>query len=103
MADENPRQRFVTLWVVPIVTAIIGGVAGSLFQATSFDNAQISDIVSVLKDPALLAEQKLKALEIYQQITDRPWSILRSIMTYLGVALGSVIGALTVGGFFQRK
>ena len=103
MANEDRRQQIITQWVVPITAAIIGGIAGSVFQAASFDNAQVSDIISVLKDPALSADQKMKALEVYQAITDRPWSIIRSLVTYLGVALGSVVGALTVGGYFHRK
>jgi hypothetical protein len=103
MAEESPRQRIVKNWVVPIAAAVIGGIAGSFVQATSFDTAQVSDIISVMKDPSLTAEQKIQALQIYEKITDRPWSIIRSMVTYLGIALGSVLGALTVGGFFQRK
>jgi hypothetical protein len=103
MTDESRRQQLIKQWVVPIAAAIIGGVAGSFVQATSFDSAQVSDIVSVLKDPALSAEQKMRALEVYQEITDRPWSIIRSLVTFLGIALGTVIGSLIVGGYFQRK
>ena len=103
MADESRRQNLIKHWVVPIAAAVIGGIAGSFVQATIFDSAQLSDIISVLKDPALAADQKIRALEIYEEITDRPWSIIRSLVTFSGMALGTVIGSLIVGGYFQRK
>jgi hypothetical protein len=103
MTEDTRGQRIVKTWAIPIVTAIIGGVAGSFVQATSFDSANISDIVAVMKDPALTADQKMQALQIYEKITDRPWNIIRSLVTYLGVAVGAVIGSLTYGNYFQRK
>ena len=103
MSEQSRGQQIVKNWVVPVCAAVVGGIAGSFVQATSFDTAQVSDIVAVMKDPALTADQKLQALQIYEKITDRPWSIIRSLLTYFSIALGSLIGALTVGGYFQRK
>jgi hypothetical protein len=103
MALETFKERAIWQGAVPIFGAIVGAVVATWFQASTIDKAQLSDVVALLKDPQLTAQQKLQALEIYREISDRPWSVIRSLLAYGGVALGSIIGALTVGGFFQKR
>ena len=107
LTKEEKREAFLYKILVPIVGAILAAMVGTVvliwFRSANMDNAQLKDVMVLIKDPQLNASQKLQALSIYKEITDRPWSILRSLLMFLGFSISSVIGALTVGGFFNRR
>ena len=102
MAIDSRRDRVIFHGIVPVLGAILGAIAATWFQSSNLDHAQLDDVMKLIKDQSLSPQQKLQALEIYKEITDRPWSLIRSVVSYFGIALGSIIGALTVGGFFSR-
>ncbi len=99
---ETGKQRLFWQGVVPIVGAIIGAVCATWFQATTIDQAQLSDVVALLKEPQLNAQQKIQALEIYKEISDRPWSIVRSLVSTFTMAVSVCVGALVFGGVFDK-
>ncbi len=103
MALETAKERVIYQGIVPIIAAIIGAFAATWFQSFTVDQAQIADVVSLLKDPELKPDQKLQALKLYEQITDRPWSIIRSLTTTLTVAITMALGAMVAGGFFNKN
>jgi hypothetical protein len=103
MGIETRRDKLIYHGFIPVLGAILGAIAATWFQSANLDNSQLHYVVTLLKDPALSAQEKLQALEIYKEITDRPWSVIRSIVTFFGISLGSLIGAMTVGGFFSRS
>ena len=103
MSLETAKEKLLYQGVVPILAAMAGAVAATWFQSLSFDNAQIADVIQLLKDPKLTAEQKLQALKIYQDITDRPWSVVRTLVNSLTMAVAIAVGALVAGGFFVRR
>ena len=107
LTKEEKREAFLYKILVPIVGAILAAMVGTVvliwFRSANMDNAQLKDVMVLIKDPQLNASQKLQALSIYKEIPDRPWSILRALLMFLGFSISSVIGALTVGGFFNRR
>ncbi|WP_143051844.1 hypothetical protein [Sphingomonas palmae] len=100
---ESKRDKILYQVVVPVATALLGAAAGAVFQAVTLDKAQISDVIALLKDPALTAAQKLQALAVYKEITDRPWAIIRTFSGAITFAVPTVLMAMVVGGQFQRK
>lgn len=103
MRLETKRQRLLYQGLVPIAAAIIGAISATWFQSTSIDQAQLNDVISLIGDPKLSSEQKLQALELYREITDRPWAIIRSLVTAFTMTLSVVVGALVFGGYFNKK
>lgn len=103
MSLESKRERFVYQGLIPVIAAIVGAIAATWVQSANIDQAQLSDVVSMLKDPALSADQKLQALNLYKEITDRPWAILRSLTTMLTMSVSIAVGAAVAGGFFIKK
>jgi hypothetical protein len=91
MALETTKEKLIWQGLVPIVGAVIGAIVATWFQAATIDKAQLADVVALLKDPSLTGPQKISALEIYKEITDRPWSVLRSLVS-VGTVLGAAIG-----------
>jgi ABC-type uncharacterized transport system permease subunit len=81
VALESPTEKIIYGLVVPILAAVIGALVATWFGAASVDHAQVQDVVGLLKDPNLSGPQKLKALEIYKEITDRPWGLARTLVT----------------------
>jgi hypothetical protein len=51
--------------------------------------------MTVLGDTKLTGPEKLKALEVYREVTDRPWAIMRTLMTALMVLLGGTLWAIS--------
>jgi hypothetical protein len=102
MALESSKERLFWQGVVPIVGAVIGAVCATWFQASTIDQAQLSDVIALLKDPQLSAQQKIQALEIYKEISDRPWSVVRSLVNTFTLTVSVVIGALIYGGIFDK-
>jgi hypothetical protein len=98
MAIEGRRDTIIYKLIVPITGAILGAIAATWFRAASFDAAQLQDIVMLIKDDSLTGAQKTQALEIYKEITDRPWSIVRSLVASFSFAVAALIGLWAARG-----
>jgi hypothetical protein len=92
MAIEGRRDTVIYKVIVPISGAVLGAVIATWIRSASIDNAQLKDILIMIQDSSLTGSQKLQALQLYREITDRPWSILRSLVSSLTVVAG-MIGA----------
>jgi hypothetical protein len=103
MALESRRDKLIYGGFVPIIGAVAGAIAATWFQTASLDQAQLDDVITLLKDPSLTAQQKLQALEIYREITDRPWELIRSLTTTFTMTVSVIVGALVFGGFFTKR
>ena len=103
MAEPTKRGWWLDKVLVPIIGSVVGAIAATWFQASALDQAQLADVVELLKDPAMDATQKVKALEIYQNITDRPWSLMRSLITSLTIFMPMFLMALLYRGYFDRS
>ena len=77
---QPTREKLLYQVMVPVVAALLGVIAGAIFQLFTLDKAQPVDVMSLLKDPAFSPAQKLQALNAYKEITDRPWAIIRSLV-----------------------
>jgi hypothetical protein len=86
-----------------LLTTILGAILAAIFQAVTFDQAQLSDITALLRDEGLSATQKIQALNTYKEITDRPWSVIRSIVTTASIMLPMFLMALVYRGFFDKS
>jgi hypothetical protein len=64
VALDTTRDKLLWQGVIPVAGAILGAVVATWFQASTIDTAQLSDVIALLKDPQLTAQQKLQALEI---------------------------------------
>ena len=91
MAIEGRQDTIIYKVLVPIAGAVAGALAATWFGAASIDNSQLLDVITLIKDPALSAAQKLQALNTYKEITDRPWAIVRQL-TSVGTTMGIVLG-----------
>ena len=98
MAIEGRRDTIIYKIIVPVAGAVAGALAASWFRAASIDNAQLSDVIALIKDPVLSASQKLQALNIYKEITDRPWAIVRSL-----TSAATTLAIVLVMGFAMRS
>jgi len=102
MSLETRKDKLIYGIAVPIIGAILGAIVATWIQASTIDKAQLADVVSLLKDPQLTAQQKIQALQMYREITDRPWGIIRSLTSMLTSAAMFAVGALVVGGYFRK-
>ena len=102
MSLETKRERLIYQGAISVIAAIAGALAATWFQSANVDQAQLADIVKLISDPKLTAEQKIQALSLYKEITDRPWLIMRNLATTLGFAIMWGIGAAAAGGYFRK-
>ena len=102
MSLETRKEKIFYQVIVPIVGAVLGAITATWFQSASIDRAQLQDVIQLLRDPSLTAPQKLQALELYKEITDRPWSIIRSLVSMLTMTVAIAVGAMVAGGFFTK-
>ena len=103
MTESRQRDWWIDKLIIPVMAAIIGAIAASWFQASALDHAQLKGVVALIKDPAMSADQKIKALDIYREITDRPWSLIRTLVTSVTVFLPMFLMALLYRGRFDRN
>ena len=85
VAIETTRDRIIFLVVVPITTALVGAFATAYFTAGSCQVISSPDFITILKTTGLTSADKMKALAMYQDISDRPWSIVRTLGTVLAI------------------
>ena len=94
MSIETKREKLIYYGAVPIIAAAIGATVTAWMQAYAFDQSQSLDVAAILADKTLTGKEKLQALQIYSNMTDRPWAIARSLTNFLFVALGVFGGAI---------
>jgi hypothetical protein len=87
MTIETRREKLLFYGVVPILAAVAGALAVT-YATGSACPAPPADLTSIIRDTSLSGPEKLKALEIYEKISDRPWDIARSFMSLFFIALG---------------
>ena len=98
MAIETKKEKILYYAVMPIVAASAGAFVTSLIQGQSCLPSGGADLVAILKDTTMSGAQKLKALELYKEITGRPWSLVSTIS---GSLMG--IGALVAGSLLASR
>jgi hypothetical protein len=91
MSLETRKEKIIFLALVPVIAAVCGALATAIFTNTSCQLGPGTDFVTVLSNQALTGDQKLKALEIYQTVTDRPWGLVRSLLSILAVVTGALV------------
>lgn len=102
MALDTRAERVVYQGLIPVLGAVLGAIAATWYQSASMDSAQIGDITALLRDPQLNSQQKIQALEMYKEITDRPWYVIRSLTTSFTICVAMVLAALNAGGWFSK-
>lgn len=103
MLPERTRDRVIFLGVVPILAAVAGSAFGALMQAQACSVVGATEIKALLENAQLNGAQKLEFMQQYMQLTDRPWSLARSVMTILTFSTGAAIAWLTFSGGFRRN
>jgi hypothetical protein len=93
MSLESRREKIVFFGIVPVAAAICGSLITVLFTNSSCQLGPGTDFVSVLGSSGLTGDQKLKALEIYQNVTERPWNVVKSLVMILMLCLVSLAWA----------
>jgi hypothetical protein len=89
MAVETTREKVLYYALVPVIAAAAGAFITSILQGQTCLPAGGADLVAILKDNTMSGAQKLQALEVYKDVTGRPWSVISSVS-------GSIMG---IGGF----
>jgi hypothetical protein len=88
MSLETRRERVIYLGVVPVVGAILGAVATSIFQIATGPGADFPTAIEVMKDASLSSADKLEVLKMIKEVSDRPWSVIRTLLTSLTFLVG---------------
>ena len=88
MALESRREKIIYYGVVPVVGAVLGAIAASIYAGMAADQSQLMELRAIIQDSSMTGAQKLQALEMYREMTDRPWSVVRSLVGILAVSVG---------------
>ena len=72
MLPETKLDRFIYLGAVPVLAAMLGGVAGALIQAEACSVVGASEIKALLVNAQLNGTQKIQFMKDYMELTDRP-------------------------------
>jgi hypothetical protein len=99
MAIETRREKIIFLGIVPVLGAAAGAIVARLLQGSSCPNSL--DLVAIMKSANLSGPEKLKALEIYQEVADRPWSAFSTFLSLLFFVAGSL--ALAASDWIRRR
>ena len=102
MLPENRLDKIIFLGVVPVLAAVLGAVAGALMQAQSCSVVGASEIRELLQNAQMNGVQKLDFMKTYLELTDRPWSIARSVINFLTFSGTIIVGYFFVSGNFKR-
>lgn len=87
MAFETKRERLIYFGFVPIIAACAGALATALFSGQACSPGS-ETLVTIMTNSSLSGPEKLKALQIYQDLADKPWALVRSLTMLLYAALG---------------
>ena len=100
---ETKLDRFIYMGAVPLLAAMLGGVAGALLQAQSCSIVGASEIKALLENAQLNGAQKVQFMKDYLELTDRPWSLARSVVTFVTSAGTLALGFFAASGGFSRR
>lgn len=103
MLPESKLDRVIYLAVIPVLAAVLGSIAGALFQAQVCSVVGASEIQSLLENTQMDGTQKLAFMETYMEITGRPWDLARSAMNLLLFGSGVLLSSWVVSGGFRRN
>lgn len=92
MSIETNREKLLFYAVVPIIAAAAGAFVTSMIQGQTCLPEGGADLLAILKDGTMTGEQKLKALEVYKEVTGRPWSLIGSVSASI-FAIGGFMAA----------
>ena len=84
------RDKIIFYGLIPIFAAAIGAVIAGLIQAQNCSVPNTLQLSEIIRASNLTGKEKFEALRIYSDITDRPWSFVRSIF----FALIPIVGVL---------
>lgn len=102
MLPESKMDRFVFLGAIPVVAAVMGSVVGALMQAQACSVVGASEIQSLLLNAQLTGIQKIEFMKQYMEVTDRPWGLARSVVSFLTISGTMVVGVFATNGGFRR-
>lgn len=103
MLPETKLDRVIYMGAVPLLAAMLGGVAGALLQAQSCSIVGASEIKALLENAQLNGAQKIQFMKDYLELTDRPWSLARSVVTFVTSAGTLALGFFAASGGFSRR
>ena len=89
MSIETRRERIIYFALVPLIAAVLGALATAIFTGQGCAIDTPNSVVDILGSSGLSSAEKMKALEVYREVSDRPWSLVRSLTTLLFVLLGA--------------
>lgn len=95
MKFETRKERIILLGIIPIAAAVRGSAATVFFGGSSCQLGPGTDFMSVLQTSGMSGEEKMKVLELYRDVSDRPWSLMRSLVGILAVSCGMLVWALS--------
>ena len=103
MLPETKVDRFIYMGAVPVLAAMLGGVAGALIQAEACSIVGASEIKALLVNAQLNGAQKIQFMKDYMELTDRPWALARSVVSFITFSGASAIGLFAASGGFRRS
>ena len=95
MTLETRKEKVIFYAIVPIAAAVAGAVVTNFIQGTTCLPEGGADMVAIIKDSTMSGPDKLKALQIYKDITARPWDKIGSVITLLFFVVGSMSFAVS--------
>lgn len=103
MLPETTRDRVIYLGVIPLLAAVSGSAIGALVQAQSCSVIGASEIRTLLENAQMTGAQKLAFMKDYLELTDRPWGIVRSIVSLITMGASAALGIYAATGGFGRR
>jgi hypothetical protein len=102
MLPETTKDRVIYLGVIPVLAAVLGSVGGALFQADSCSVTGIGELQALVQNAQLTGAQKIEFMKQYMELTDRPWSVARSVVSYTAGFCMAALGLFAGSGGFRR-
>jgi hypothetical protein len=88
---------------MPLLAAVSGSAVGALMQAQSCSVIGASEIRTLVENAQMTGAQKLAFMKDYLELTDRPWGIVRSIISFITFGGSSMLGLYAATGGFGRR
>jgi hypothetical protein len=95
MSLGTRKEKIVFLGLVPILAAVGGALATVLLSGDSCRLGPGTDFMTVLRDSSLTGPEKIKALEVYRDVTGRPWAVISALISVGAVSIGIFAWAIT--------
>lgn len=89
MALETTREKIIYGALVPLSASVLTALATVVFTGDACQLAPGTDFLTILQNQRLSGPEKMKALELYTSVTDRPWSVVRSLTSMTTILVGA--------------